>query len=140
MKGLLHATHQGWFVRYAGTTLPSTELNREVPLHPDSQTWMDGYNLYEGKQVQFVMLQGQAKLIEEEDEITIPDNFQIGPDGAFNRLEINKDELYKLYMKWVDEVTEECDWKTSFGPEEIVHSIANILETNPHLINNEITN
>ncbi len=51
-------------------------------------------------------------------------------------MKINKDELYKLYMEWVDRVSEECDWKTSFGPEEIVHSIANILETNPQLINN----
>jgi hypothetical protein len=49
-------------------------------------------------------------------------------------MKINKDELYKLYMQWVDQVTEDCDWKTSFGPEEIVHAIANILETNPQLI------
>jgi hypothetical protein len=55
-------------------------------------------------------------------------------------MQINRDELYKLYMQWVDQVTEDCDWKTSFGPEEIVHSIANILETNPQLINNEVTN
>ena len=51
-------------------------------------------------------------------------------------MEINKDELYKLYMEWVDRVSEDCDWKTSFGAEEIVHSIINILETNPQLINN----
>ena len=49
-------------------------------------------------------------------------------------MEINKGELYKLYMQWVDQVTEDCDWKTSFGPEEIVHAIANILETNPQLV------
>ena len=48
-------------------------------------------------------------------------------------MKINKEELYKLYMEWVDQVTEECDWKTSFGPEEIVNAIANILETNPQL-------
>jgi hypothetical protein len=51
-------------------------------------------------------------------------------------MKINKDELYKLYMEWVDRVSEDCDWKTSFEPEEIVHSIANILENNPQLINN----
>ena len=49
-------------------------------------------------------------------------------------MQINKDELYKLYMQWVDQVTEDCDWKTSFGPEEIVHAIARILENNPELI------
>lgn len=51
-----------------------------------------------------------------------------------HKMRINRDELYKLYMQWVDQVAEDCDWKTSFGPEEIVHSIANILETNPQLI------
>jgi hypothetical protein len=39
-------------------------------------------------------------------------------------------------MQWVDEVSEECDWKTSFSPKEIVHAIVNILEINPQLINN----
>jgi hypothetical protein len=48
-------------------------------------------------------------------------------------MKINKEALYTLYMEWVDQVTEECDWKTSFGPEEIVNAIAHILETNPHL-------
>ena len=51
-------------------------------------------------------------------------------------MKINKDELYKLYMEWVNRVSEDCDWKTSFGPEEIVHAIANILEQNLQLINN----
>jgi len=49
------------------------------------------------------------------------------------KIKVNKEELYKLYMEWVDKVTEECDWKTSFGPEEIVGAIADILENNPHL-------
>ena len=49
-------------------------------------------------------------------------------------MEINKKELFDLYMKWVDEVTEECDWKTTFGPEEIVYAISSILENNPQLL------
>lgn len=52
-------------------------------------------------------------------------------------MKINKDELYKLYMEWVNKVADECDWKTHFGPEEIVHAISNILETNPQLIQND---
>ena len=48
-------------------------------------------------------------------------------------MKINRKELYKLYMEWVNEVTEECDWKTSFEPEEIVGVIVTILENNPHL-------
>lgn len=69
-----------------------------------------------------------------ENEPYVSDNFQIGPDGAFERLEINREELFKLYMRRVDFITEECDWVTSFGPEEIVDMIADILETNPQLI------
>jgi len=40
-------------------------------------------------------------------------------------------------MEWVDQVCEDLDWKTQFGPEEIVHSIVRILENNPDLIINE---
>ena len=46
---------------------------------------------------------------------------------------INKEKLHELYMQWVNQVADECDWKTSFGPEEIVGAIATILENNPHL-------
>ena len=46
---------------------------------------------------------------------------------------IDKEELHRLYMEWVNEVADECDWKTHFGTEEIVHAIAHILETNTQL-------
>lgn len=52
-------------------------------------------------------------------------------------MKINKEELFKLYMEWVNDVAEECEWKTHFGPEEIVYSIVKILETNPQLIQND---
>jgi len=52
-------------------------------------------------------------------------------------MRVNKEKLYELYMNWVDEVTDNCDWKTSFGPEEIVHAIGVIIENNPDLIINE---
>ena len=49
-------------------------------------------------------------------------------------MEIDKIELHRLYMEWVNKVADELDWKTHFGPEEIVYAIAYILETNPQLI------
>lgn len=49
-------------------------------------------------------------------------------------MNIDKNALYELYMQKVNQIAEDCDWVTSFGPEEIVNMIANILETNPHLI------
>ena len=51
-------------------------------------------------------------------------------------MEINKEELYDLYMQWVNNVADECDWKTHFEPKEIVYAIANILENNPDLFLN----
>jgi len=48
---------------------------------------------------------------------------------------IDKEKLFELYMQWVDEVLDECDWKTSFEPEEIVYAIAAILENNPKILN-----
>jgi hypothetical protein len=52
-------------------------------------------------------------------------------------MEIDKEELYKLYMEWVNKVADECNWKTHFGPEEIVYAIANIIETHPEIINQD---
>jgi hypothetical protein len=49
-------------------------------------------------------------------------------------MEINKEELHRLYMEWVNKVADECDWKTHFGTKEIVHAIAHIIETHPELI------
>ena len=49
-------------------------------------------------------------------------------------MKVDKEKLYELYMNWVDEVSDNCDWKTSFGPEEIVHAIGVIIENNPDLI------
>jgi len=38
-------------------------------------------------------------------------------------MKIDKEELFKLYMEWVDKVSEDLDWKTHFGPEEIVETL-----------------
>jgi hypothetical protein len=75
----------------------------------------------------------------ENKEPFVSDNFQIGPEGAFEMFEIDKEKLYKLYMDWVNQVSEDCDWKTHFEPKEIVYAIAKILETNPELIYNDTT-
>ena len=52
-------------------------------------------------------------------------------------MQIDKEELHRLYMEWVNKVADELDWKTHFGPEEIVYAIADILEKNPSLIKSE---
>ena len=56
-------------------------------------------------------------------------------------MQINKEELFRLYMEWVDKISDECDWKTHFEPKEIVYSIASILENNTYLfLNNKSDN
>ncbi len=40
-------------------------------------------------------------------------------------------------MDKVSEISETCDWKSVFGPEEIVNLIAEIIEHNPELVENE---
>lgn len=63
----------------------------------------------------------------------VSDNFQIGPDGAFERI-VDRDMLYKLYISWVNQVADDLEWKTQFGPREIINAIANIIESNPDII------
>ena len=52
-KGILKNTKAGWFVLYQVMRDELTSGYDSIPLHPDSQTWMDGYNLYEGNNVEF---------------------------------------------------------------------------------------
>jgi hypothetical protein len=56
MKGVLKNTKAGWFVLYQVRRDELTSGYDSIQLHPDSQTWMDGYNLYEGKEVEFELV------------------------------------------------------------------------------------
>ena len=56
VKGVLKNTKAGWFVWYQVMRDEITSGYDSIPLHPDSQTWMDGYNLYEGKEVLFEVI------------------------------------------------------------------------------------
>lgn len=48
-------------------------------------------------------------------------------------MKINKEELFRLYMEQIDAICDVCDWKSTFGPAEIVGMICDILEKNPEL-------
>lgn len=54
-----------------------------------------------------------------------------------NNLKINQQHLLAIYMNVVDDISEECDWKTSFGPKEIISIISTILEANANLIESD---
>lgn len=68
------------------------------------------------------------------EKLTFDDEFSDNMEKNLKEVSIDKKELYKLYMQWVNQVAEDCDWKTHFEPEEIVYAIASILENNPNLI------
>lgn len=48
-------------------------------------------------------------------------------------LQIDREKLYSMYMDKVNQIAEDCDWVTHFGPLEIVNMIADILEENKEL-------
>jgi len=49
-------------------------------------------------------------------------------------MKIDRKKLFELYMAKVNQVADDLDWKTNFGPEEIVDMIAEIIEKNPKII------
>jgi hypothetical protein len=49
-------------------------------------------------------------------------------------MQIDREKLHEMYMAKVNQIAEECDWVTSFGPQAIVNMIADIIESTPELI------
>lgn len=43
-------------------------------------------------------------------------------------MKLNRQKLLSLYMRDVNKISQTCDWKSQFGPEEIVGMICSILE------------
>ena len=50
-------------------------------------------------------------------------------------MKIDRKALYNFYTEKIEQITEECDWVTSFNPREIINILVDILETNTSLIN-----
>ena len=38
-----------------------------------------------------------------------------------------KQDVLTKYLKWVEEVSEDCEWKTHFSPDEIVSKVVDIV-------------
>lgn len=55
----------------------------------------------------------------------------------FEDIKIDRERLYKLYMEEVEYICEECDWVSSFTPEDIIGIISRIIESNPNLISKD---
>jgi hypothetical protein len=140
MKGILTKTNRGWVVKQVVKEGPEAKLINQYPLVDNGH--IDGLKLYdsnEGLEVEFEMVAGYdnngpehfpkyAKIItpEEaelkdwdvtlndglEDEPYISDDFQIGPDGAYEHTEDWTEELEEQYWK------EQC-LKPFATPEEL---------------------
>jgi len=140
MKGILNKTNRGWVVKQVVKEGPDAKLINQYPLVDNGH--IDGLKLYdsnEGLEVEFEMVAGYdnngpehfpkyAKIItpEEaelkdwdvtlndglEDEPYISDDFQIGPDGAYEHTEDWTEELEEQYWK------EQC-LKPFATPEEL---------------------
>lgn len=54
-------------------------------------------------------------------------------------IKIDRKTLHNLYMKEVEQICEDLEWKTHFSPKEIVDLIATLLEKNTNLIQTELS-
>ena len=89
MKGLLDKTHKGWVVLYT-ECVPhrmTMEWTSSLPLHPNDQELMKGKDSSDFifREVEFEIGDGYAKQITLIPRIS--DDFQIGPDGAYEHEE-----------------------------------------------------
>jgi hypothetical protein len=49
-------------------------------------------------------------------------------------IKINREKLFKLYMKEVNRIADIFEDKSTFTPEELIVIVAQVLEDNPNLI------
>jgi len=49
-------------------------------------------------------------------------------------VDIDIEKVTELYLKKIDTIAEDLDWKTHFEPAEIVRLVCDIIKANPHLI------
>ena len=101
MKGKLTKTEQGWEIKYFDTEKAYSIMycGESIPLHPNDQELMLNRNqtLWDGQEVEFEI----SKVGNFASQITlipyVSDDFQIGPDGAYEHKESKKvswDELF----------------------------------------------
>ena len=156
MKGLLHKTEQGWIVIYdeiIGENLVKKNQN-SLPLKDNG--YVNGLGLYdsnEGLEVEFEIFISYdnngpehfprfARILEEdslkdwdvtlndglEDEPYVSDDFQIGPDGAYEHIEENKTMTPKeKAIELVEKYENECLLSIDGGKVAAVISVDEII-------------
>jgi hypothetical protein len=49
---------------------------------------------------------------------------------------LDRSNIKSQYLDMVEDIAEQCDWVTTFGPTEIVDMICDIIESNGLLVKN----
>ena len=56
---------------------------------------------------------------------------------SINNVKIDRDKLYERYMSMIDAMADECDWITNISPMTLINLVADIIENEPHIINED---
>ena len=54
-----------------------------------------------------------------------------------NNISINRDVLYERYMDMINAMAGECDWITNISPMTLINLVADIIENEPQIINED---
>jgi hypothetical protein len=52
-----------------------------------------------------------------------------------NNIIVDRDKLYEKYMNMIDAMADECDWITNISPMTLINLVVDIIENEPHIIN-----
>ena len=133
-KGKLHKKENHWVIRYKMEDDMIATDGGEISLHPDDEIFLMGVKEWNDDDIHFKIVPFMhdtfvAKIIQEETTPFVSDDFQIGPDGAFE----NVDEWDPDYMDgknedtWFDELDINPHWKKHLKKYNLSPEIWNVI-------------
>jgi hypothetical protein len=134
MIGKLHKKENHWVIRYKMEDDMIATDGGEISLHPDDEIFLMGVKEWNDDDIHFKIVPFMhdtfvAKIIQEETTPFVSDDFQIGPDGAFE----NVDEWDPDYMDgknedtWFDELDINPHWKKHLKKYNLSPEIWNVI-------------
>jgi hypothetical protein len=133
-KGKLHKKENHWVIRYKMEDDMIATDGGEISLHPDDEIFLMGVKEWNDDDIHFKIVPFMhdtfvAKIIQEETTPYVSDDFQIGPDGAYE----NVDEWDPDYMDgknedtWFDELDINPHWKKHLKKYNLSPEIWNVI-------------
>jgi hypothetical protein len=134
MIGKLHKKENHWVIRYKMEDDMIATDGGEISLHPDDEIFLMGVKEWNDDDIHFKIVPFMhdtfvAKIIQEETTPFVSDDFQIGPDGAYE----NVDEWDPDYMDgknedtWFDELDINPHWKKHLKKYNLSPEIWNVI-------------